>query len=86
MLIVGGHDQFSLAMIREQAFPTFLSPFLYHSKEKLYRTWVQHDSDASTEALGRKVVLELGSDDTAVAVRAGDLSPDDSDLAALSFF
>jgi hypothetical protein len=31
-------------------------------------------------------VLELGSDDTAVAVRAGDLSPDDSDLAALSFF
>lgn len=31
-------------------------------------------------------MLELGSDDTAVAMRAGDLSPDDSDLAALSFF
>lgn len=31
-------------------------------------------------------MVEFCSDDAAVAVRAGDLAPDDSDLAALSFF
>ena len=55
-------------------------------KNKSYRTGVKHDSDAGAEALGWQVVVELRSDDTAVAVRAGDLAPDDSDLAALSFF
>ena len=41
---------------------------------KLYRRRVKHDADGGTEGLGREVVLELGADDTGVAVRAGDLA------------
>lgn len=51
---------------------------------KSYRTGVQENSDAGTEALGWEVVDEFGSDDTRVSVRPCDLAPDDSDLAALS--
>ena len=50
---------------------------------KLYRRRVQHDADGGTEGLGREVRPELGADDAGVAVRAGDLAPDDADLGAL---
>ncbi|KAI3484871.1 hypothetical protein L1887_51925 [Cichorium endivia] len=43
---------------------------------------VEHDANAGSEGLGRDVVRELGTDDTRVAVRAGDAAPDDADLAA----
>lgn len=59
---------------------------LLHIREiKSYRTGVQENSDAGTEALGRKVVDETCSDDAGVSVRPCDFAPDDSDLAALSF-
>ena len=67
--------------------PSSFSPFVSQKpKDGLYRAGVQHDSDGSTEALGGEIVSELGSDENVVAVRAGDLAPDHSDLAALSFF
>jgi hypothetical protein len=50
---------------------------------KLYRRRVKHDADGSTEGLGREVGPELGADDAGVAVRPGDLAPDDADLGAL---
>ena len=43
-------------------------------RNSLYRRRVKHDADGGTEGLGREVVLELGADDTGVAVRAGDLA------------
>lgn len=49
---------------------------------KLDVRWVQKDSDGGTEGLGRQVVSEVGSHDTGVTVRSGDLTPDDSDLGA----
>jgi hypothetical protein len=52
-------------------------------RNSLYRRRVKHDADGGTEGLGREVVLELGADDTGVAVRTGDLAPDDADLGAL---
>lgn len=64
----------------------FVSRSRRERTDDLYRAGVEHDSDGSTEALGREVVSELGSDETVVAVRAGDLAPDHSDLATLSFF
>jgi hypothetical protein len=48
----------------------------------LYRGGVEHDADHGTEGLGGEVVLELCADDAGVAVRAGDLAPDDTDLGA----
>lgn len=59
---------------------------LHPKRIQSYRTGVKHDSDAGAEGLGGQVVVELGSDDATVSVRSGDLAPDDSDLAALSFF
>ena len=50
---------------------------------KLYRRRVKHDADGSTEGLGREVRPELGADNAGVAVRPGDLAPDDADLGAL---
>jgi hypothetical protein len=50
---------------------------------ELYRRRVKHDADGGTEGLGRQVGPELGANDTAVAVRPGDLAPDDADLGAL---
>lgn len=50
---------------------------------KLYRRRVKHDADGSTEGLGREVRPELGADDARVAVRPGNLAPDDADLGAL---
>jgi hypothetical protein len=50
---------------------------------KLYRRRVKHDADGSTEGLGREVRPELGADNAGVAVRPGDLAPDDTDLGAL---
>ena len=43
-------------------------------RNSLYRRRVKHDADGGTEGLGREVVLELGADDTGVAVRTGDLA------------
>lgn len=53
------------------------------SWRKLYRRRVKHDADGGTERLGGEVGSELGANDTAVAVRPGDLAPDDADLGAL---
>jgi hypothetical protein len=54
-----------------------------HVWPKLYRRRVKHDADGSTEGLGREVRPELGADNAGVAVRPGDLAPDDADLGAL---
>ena len=43
---------------------------------------VKHHTDHLGDSAGGKVVGELGTDDTAVAVGAGDLAPDDSALLA----
>lgn len=43
---------------------------------------VEHDADTGSESLRRDVVRELGTNDTRVTVRAGDASPDDTDLGA----
>lgn len=48
----------------------------------LYRRWVQHDANRSTEGLGGERGGELGADDAGVAVWPGDLAPDDTDLGA----
>jgi hypothetical protein len=48
----------------------------------LYRRRVQHNADGSTERLGGEGRGELGADDAGVAVRAGDLAPDHTDLGA----
>jgi len=48
----------------------------------LYRRGVEHDTNRSTKRLGGKGSAELGTDDTRVAVRAGDLAPNDADLGA----
>jgi len=48
----------------------------------LYRRGVQHDADRSTERLRGKGVGEAGTDDARVAVRPGDLAPDDTVLGA----
>lgn len=50
---------------------------------KLYRRRVKHDADGGTEGLGGEVRPELGADNARVAVRPGDLAPDDADLGAL---
>jgi hypothetical protein len=50
---------------------------------ELYRRRVKHDADGGTEGLGRQVGPELGADNAAVAVRPGDLAPDNADLGAL---
>jgi hypothetical protein len=50
---------------------------------KLYRRRVKHDADGGTEGLGGQVRPELGADNARVAVRPGDLAPDDADLGAL---
>ena len=42
----------------------------------------QHCMDRHTERLWWEIVTELRADDTRVAVCAGDLAPDDSELAA----
>lgn len=49
---------------------------------ELYRGGVKHDADGSAEGLGGKGRGELGADDARVAVRAGDLAPDDANLGA----
>lgn len=41
-----------------------------------------HDADGLAERLGREVAAELRADHTRLAVRAGDLAPDDADLGA----
>lgn len=41
-----------------------------------------HDADSVAERLGREVAAELGADHARLAVRAGDLAPDDADLGA----
>lgn len=41
---------------------------------------VKHDTDSGTEGLGREVLLEVGTDNSRVAVSLGDLSPDNTDL------
>ena len=48
----------------------------------LYRRGVEHDTNRSTKRLGGKGSAELGADNARVAVRAGDLAPDDADLGA----
>ena len=52
------------------------------SRRKLYRRRVKHDADGGTEALRWQVAPELGADSTRVAVRTGDLAPDDPDLGS----
>ena len=42
----------------------------------------EHDPDGTTEALGREVASELGSDGSAVSVMTSDLSPDSSELGS----
>jgi hypothetical protein len=51
----------------------------------LYRRGVEHDTNRSTERLGGERACELGADDTGVAVWAGDLAPDHSDLGSTNF-
>jgi hypothetical protein len=48
----------------------------------LYRRGVEHDTNRSTERLGGKRAGELGTDDARVAVGAGNLAPDHSDLGS----
>lgn len=43
---------------------------------------VKHDTDSSTEGLRRKVLLEVGTDETGVAVSSSNLAPDNSDLGS----
>lgn len=53
-----------------------------YSGIELYRRGVEHDANRGAERLGGERGGELGADDTRVAVRAGDLAPDDADLGA----
>ena len=53
-----------------------------HRRNRLDARGVEHDTDTSSESLGRDVVGELGTNNTRVAVRAGDAAPDDADLGA----
>lgn len=41
---------------------------------------VEHDTDSGAESVRRKVLLELGTDDTVVTVGTGDLAPHNTDL------
>jgi len=50
--------------------------------DRLDARGVEHDANARGKGLGRDVVSELGTDNTRVAVRAGDAAPDDADLGA----
>lgn len=51
-------------------------------KASLYRRRVKHDTNGSTEGPRGEGAGELGADDARVAVRPGDLAPDDPDLGA----
>lgn len=73
--------------------PLFAISFKHHINSKshpifqhLYRGWIQHDSDWSTEWSWRKVAGEFGSYNTTVAMRSCYFAPDTSDLWVFSFF
>ena len=46
---------------------------------------VKHDTDGGAEGLRREVLLEIGTDETGVAVSSSNLAPDNSDLGTTDF-
>jgi hypothetical protein len=46
---------------------------------------IEHDPNSSTKSLGRKVLLEVCSDNTRISMRSSDLSPDNSDFGSSDF-
>jgi len=52
--------------------------------ERLNVGRVKHDAESSTERGGREVLAELGTDEAAVSMWPGDLSPNHPNLGTLS--
>jgi hypothetical protein len=56
---------------------------LFPKTQNLNTGRVEHDSDGGSEALGRQVLGEFGTDGTRVSMGAGDTTPNASDFRSV---
>lgn len=52
--------------------------------QHLNTAWVEHDANGGAHSLRRKILLELGPNDTRVAVRASHATPDGANLGVVA--